>query len=150
MGEPLRVLIAEDSEDDARLLLRQLRLSGYEPIYERVDTPEAMRAALEIPTWDVILCDYVMPRLSVSEALELCRQRGLTVPFIVTSGVFGEYLAARAIAAGAHDYIVKSDLARLVPAIERAREQVQLRRAARQPAGGRLAAPRAKRETVSR
>ncbi len=131
MLEPLRVLIAEDSEDDLLLILRQLRLSGYEPLYERVDTPAAMRAALEIPTWDVILCDYVMPRLSVSEALKLYHERRLSVPFIVISGVFGEYLAGRAIAAGAHDYLVKGDLARLVPAIEEAREKVVIRRAQR-------------------
>jgi CheY-like chemotaxis protein len=132
MPKPLRILIVEDSEDDLLLILRHLRQSGYEPIFERVYTPAALKAALEIPTWDVILCDYVMPQLSVSEALKLSQEKGLDVPFIVISGVFGEYLAARAIAAGAHDYIVKGDLGRLASAIEEARWQAEVRRAEKQ------------------
>jgi len=132
MEKPLRVLIAEDSEDDLLLILRELRRGGYEPVFERVDNAAALKAALEIPTWDVILCDYVMPQLSFSEALRIYQQQGLDVPFIVISGVFGEYLAARAIAAGAHDYLAKGDLGRLAPAIEEARQELEIRRAEKQ------------------
>lgn len=129
MGEPLRILIAEDSEDDLLLILRELRHGGYDPVFERVDTPAALRAALEIPTWDIILCDYVMPQLSMTEALKQCREKAPEVPFIVISGVFGEYMAARALAAGARDYLVKGDLPCLVPAIRKACEEAPQRRA---------------------
>jgi len=135
MDRPLRILIAEDSEDDLLLILRELRRGGYEPLFEWVDNPAALKAALEIPTWDVILCDYVMPQLSFSEALKLYQEKRLDVPLIVISGVFGEYVAARAIAAGACDYLTKGDLGRLVPAIERACQAAQSRRAEKQAKG---------------
>jgi len=137
MGKPLRILIAEDSEDDLLLILRELRNGGYDPVFQLVDTPAAMKAALAIPTWDVILCDYVMPRLSVTEALKLYQDKRLDVPFIVISGVFGEYMAARAIAAGAHDYLVKGDLVRLAPAIQQACAAAELRRAEKHGKGAR-------------
>lgn len=127
MGTSLRILMVDDSEDDVLLVLRHLCRAGYNPVYERVDNEEAMKSALRVPTWDLILCDYVMPKLSLSKALELYHERGVDVPFIVISGVFGEYLAARTIAAGAHDYSVKGDLERLVPAIKEALEKAQIR-----------------------
>jgi PAS domain S-box-containing protein len=133
----LRVLIVEDSEDDALLLLRELRRVGYEPEYERVDTPEAMEKALADPgSWDVIFSDYRMPRFGASEALKMCCASGSEAPFIVVSGKVGEDVAARMIKAGAYDYVMKDNLTRLRTIVERslheAREKRDLRRAGRE------------------
>jgi CheY-like chemotaxis protein len=84
---PLRVLVVEDSEDDALLMLRELRRGGYEPVYERVDTPGAMRRALaERGPWDVVLSDWRMPRFEAPEALEMLRRAGSEAAFIIVSG----------------------------------------------------------------
>ncbi len=128
MGKPLRVLIVEDSEDDATLLLRELRRGGFDPAYERVDTAEAMSAALARQTWDIIISDYVMPRFSGMDALKLLQKSGIDLPFIIVSGKIGEDIAVEAMKAGAHDYITKGNLARLIPAIERELRDVQVRR----------------------
>jgi CheY-like chemotaxis protein len=82
----LRVLIVEDSEDDAVLLLRELERGGYEPTYERVDTPEAMAKALATRSWDVVLSDWQMPRFSATGALEMLREMNAKAPFIIVSG----------------------------------------------------------------
>ncbi|MDH4179852.1 MAG: response regulator [Armatimonadota bacterium] len=144
MGTTLRILIADDSEDDVLMILRELRRSGYDPVHEHVDNAEAFKAALRVPTWDVILCDYVMPQLSVEEALRLRQEKNLGVPFIVISGVFGEYIAARTIAAGAHDYIVKGDLGRLVRVIREALREAELRRSEREGKDRKESATRSK------
>lgn len=115
----LRVLIVEDSEDDTELMLRELRRGGHELTYERVDTPEAMRAALKRETWDVIVADHVMPHFDSLDALTISQKSNLDLPFIIVSGVIGEDTAVAAMRAGAHDYIMKGNLARLGPAIER-------------------------------
>ncbi|MBI4771868.1 MAG: response regulator, partial [Chloroflexi bacterium] len=83
MSTPLRVLIVEDSEDDALLLLRELRRGGYASAYERVETPEAMRAALARQPWDIVLSDYSMPHFSGPAALALLQESGLDLPFII-------------------------------------------------------------------
>lgn len=127
MGIPLRVLIVEDSEDDAQLLLRALRLGGHDSTFERVDTPGAMLAALEKQTWDIVIADYVMPRFSGLAALKVLQQRALDLPFIVVSGQIGEDTAVEAMKAGAHDYITKGNLARLVPAVERELREAAIR-----------------------
>lgn len=119
MGSPLRVLMVEDSEDDAILLIRELRRGGYDPTSERVDTPEAMKVALDKKTWDVIIADYVMPHFSGLGALSLLQESGLDLPFIIVSGKVGEEIAVEAMKAGANDYFLKGNLARLVPAIQR-------------------------------
>ena len=119
MAKPLRVLFVEDREQDVDLLVLELRRGGYDPARERVDTPEAFGAALGRQAWDIILCDYRMPRFSALEALELFRERGVDVPFIVVSGTVGEETAVEALRAGAHDFMAKGKLARLIPAIER-------------------------------
>lgn len=123
----LRVLIVEDSEDDARLLVRRLEQAGFEPEALRVDTPEAMKAALARQSWDLVLCDYVMPQFSGPEALELLRQSGLDLPFIVISGKVGEEAALPMLMAGAHDFITKGGTTRLVPAIVREVQQARIR-----------------------
>ena len=119
MDASIRILIVDDSENDTVLLLDQLRGSGYDPTFERVDTPEAMHAALDQQPWDLILADYAMPRFSGAAALSLMRQRGLDVPFILVSGVVDEEKAVTMMRAGAHDYIEKGNLTRSAPAIER-------------------------------
>ena len=119
MGKPLRVLIVEDSEDDALLLVRHLRNGGFEPAYERADTADAMSAALDAKPWDVIISDYGLPGFSLLGALELMKSRDLDLPFIIVSGVIGEEKAADLMRAGAHDLVLKGNLSRLVPAIER-------------------------------
>jgi len=132
MGALLRVLIVEDSEDDAALLVRELRRAGYDLQFHRVETSEAMEAALEQHTWDVVIADYVMPGFDGLAALRLMKEKGLDLPFIVVSGKIGEETAVEAMKAGAHDYIVKGSLARLVPAIERELQEARVRREHRQ------------------
>ncbi len=83
MSRPLRVLIVEDSEDDALLLLRELRRSGYDPSFERVDTPHAMNSALDRQTWDIVIADYAMPHFSTPAALELLKAKEIDLPFII-------------------------------------------------------------------
>jgi len=129
---PLRVLIVEDSEDDADLLLRELRRGGYAPAFERVDTPGAMRAALDRNSWDIVLSDFSLPQFSGLAALALLQERGPDLPFILLSGTIGEETAVAAMKAGAHDFMLKGHLARLVPAIERELREAGERRARRQ------------------
>jgi CheY-like chemotaxis protein len=90
MGTPIRVLVVEDSEDDAALLLRELRRGGYNPVSERVDTHVSMNDALAKQAWDLIICDYTMPHFSAPAALGLLKNTGLDVPFIIVSGNIGE------------------------------------------------------------
>ncbi len=126
---PLRVLLVEDSADDALLLLRELRRGGYEVLHERVDTAEGMRAALEKRDWDVVISDHAMPTFSAPAALELLRENGWQdLPFIIVSGHIGEDAAVKAMKAGAHDFVAKDSLARLVPAIERELRDAEERR----------------------
>jgi len=129
---PLRVLILEDSEDDAALLVLALQDGGYAPAWERVETAAAMAAAIARQPWDVILAAYVMARLTVHEALALLRGRGLDLPFIVVSRKRGEEAAVEAMKDGAHDYILKQNLARLVPAVGRELRDAASRAARRQ------------------
>jgi DNA-binding NtrC family response regulator len=119
LHQPLRCLLVEDNENDALLVLRELRSGGYDVVSERVETAEEMRAALERQPWDAIIADYCMPHFSGLAALELLQSSGLDLPFILVSGTIGEDLAVAAMKAGAHDYLMKGSLARLVPALER-------------------------------
>lgn len=133
MNTPLRLLIIEDYEKDAQLLIRTLRREGIELYTERVDDAKAMEEALERGTWDLAISDCHMPRFSVERALEMWQRQGGDQPFIVVSGAIGEEQAVALLKAGAHDFVKKENLARLVPAIERelrdARER-QARKAA--------------------
>ena len=128
MSTPLRVLVVEDSEDDALLLLRELRRGGYKPTHERVDTAADMEAALEKRDWDLVISDHSMPTFSSSAALELLQRKGLDLPFIIVSGKIGEDVAVAAMKAGAHDYIMKDNLARLNTAIDRELGEAEERR----------------------
>ena len=126
---PLRALVVEDSEFDARMLITILRKGGYEVAFERVQTPAALTGALDAKTWDVILADYNMPGFSAPEALRMVQEKGLDIPFIIISGGIGEDIAVAAMKAGAHDYLMKGNLARLVPAVERELREASSRRA---------------------
>jgi len=119
MDKPIRVLIVDDSEDDGLLLLRNLKNGGFNPSYEQMDTAEAMSKALDNQTWDVILCDNSMPGFDASSALELYKDKGLDLPFIIVSGTIADETAVAAMKAGAHDYIMKGNLARLSSAVDR-------------------------------
>jgi signal transduction histidine kinase len=128
MPIPLRVLIVEDSEDDTALLVRELGRGGYEVTFERVDSASALAVALEKREWDLVVCDYSMPHFSGSEALRLLRGKGSELPFIYLSGTIGEETAVTALKQGAQDYLMKDNLKRLIPAIERELREVELRR----------------------
>lgn len=128
MSKPLRVLIVEDSEDDAELLAYQLESSGFDTTYQRVATPTAMSTALDNKQWDVVIADYSLPQFSATAALTLLQEKGLDLPFIIVSGSIGDGIAVAAMKAGAHDYIMKGNLARLVPAIERELQEASNRR----------------------
>lgn len=116
---PLRLLLIEDSEDDAALVVRELSRAGYAVFPERVDTPEALTAALERQRWDLAIADYTMPHFSGTAALALLREYDAEMPFIFVSGTIGEEAAVVAMKTGAHDYVMKGHLKRLVPAVER-------------------------------
>ncbi len=128
MAGPLRVLIVEDSEDDAFLMVRCVRQGGIDPGFERVETREAMRDALRKRAWDLILCDCVLPDFDAKGALELVRDFDLDVPFIVISGVLPEDELVQLMKAGAHDVIAKNNLSRLLPAIKRELTEAAVRR----------------------
>ena len=127
MSRPLRVLIIEDREPDALLLLRELKQAGFQVSHERVETPEATARALDGSPWDLIISDYHLPRFDANQALALVKERKLDVPFIIVSGAVSEDVAIEAIRAGAHDFLAKGHFARLIPAIERELRDVQLR-----------------------
>src|ERR1700687_6069760 len=131
MNKTLRVLNVENSEQDAALLTRFLSRSGSEIVSDRVDTREAMTQALESRRWDVVLCDYSMPKFSALAALALMKEMKMDIPFIVISGSVGEAVAVEAMRAGAHDYLMKDNLVRLVPTIERELQEAENRRARR-------------------
>ena len=130
-SRPLRVLIVEDSELDALLLKRALERGGFSPMTKRVYTAQAMEQALEEQEWDIILCDHAMPFFNAPEALETVKKRGLDVPFIIVSGYIEEETAVAAMKAGAHDYVMKDRLARLLPVVERELKEAEVRRAQR-------------------
>jgi two-component system, cell cycle sensor histidine kinase and response regulator CckA len=127
MGTPLRALIVEDSPDDIELLLIHLRRSGYDVSYQTVDDPAAMGKALAEQPWDIILCDHAMPHFSSDLALAMVKEKHLDIPFIIVSGAIGEEHAVNAMRSGCHDYVMKSNLARLVPAIQREMRDAHVR-----------------------
>ena len=115
----MRVLFVEDSDDDIMLVIRELEQAGYEITFASVDNAAALRAALEHGRWDVVIVDYSLPRFSAPEALAVVKERGLDLPCIVVSGSMDEAIVLTTMRFGACDYLLKGNLARLVPAIER-------------------------------
>ncbi len=128
MGIPLRVLMIEDSEDDAALLVRELRRGDYDVQLERVDKSSALVSAFEKQDWDLIISDFSMPRFSGPEALRMLRSKGCEKPFIFVSGTIGEETAVAALRGGAQDYLMKTNLKRLVPAVQRALREAEDRK----------------------
>ena len=128
MKGPLRALIVEDEQDDCDLLVRELRNQGYELDYIRVDTAEAMEAALDTRSWDIVFSDWGMPRFSAIGALTVLQKKAIDLPFIIVSGTIGEETAVEALRSGAHDFLLKRQLVRLVPAVERELREAKFRR----------------------
>ncbi|HEV8700779.1 MAG TPA: response regulator [Candidatus Polarisedimenticolia bacterium] len=128
MGKPLRLLIIEDSEDDAEFVLRELRQDGFDPAWERVDTAEGMQSALARQDWDIIISDHSMPVFSAPAALALLHRTGRDIPFIIVSGSIGEEQAVQAMKLGAKDYILKGRLTKLPAAVTREVREAELRR----------------------
>src|SRR5258708_357115 len=117
MSEPLRLLIVEDSLNDTLFIVRELLRGGFQVSSERVETAAAMKAALKSAHWDIIISDYVLPRFNGAEALAIYKALELDIPFIMVSGVMGEDRAVEMVKAGAHEYVMKDKLQRLVPAV---------------------------------
>ena len=132
MPRVLSLLLVEDCEDDELLLLMCLRKAGFEPVHQRVDSPAAMAAALEARPWELVISDHNMPNFSAPAALQLLRGKGFDLPFIIVSGSIGEEAAVSAMKAGAQDYLLKGNLARLPAAIERELKDAAERRARRE------------------
>jgi len=132
MGRALNVLLVEDSDDDAELVLRELQRGGFDLVCERVQTREAMSATLPKLRWDVIVSDYSLPKFSAPDAFATLLATGLDIPFIIVSGTVGEETAVRAMKLGVQDFIVKGSLHRLIPAIERELREQEGREARRQ------------------
>ena len=119
MAQKLRVLIVEDTEQDAALLVRELKRGGFDLIYKRVENAEQMTAAIEAQEWDIVVSDYSLPRFSAPAALKLVKETGLDLPFIVVSGTISEDVAVEVMRAGARDFMAKGQFSRLLPAIAR-------------------------------
>jgi PAS domain S-box-containing protein len=128
MPNVLKVLLVEDSEEDSLLLLRELTRGGYAPVHRRVETAASLRLALESEPWDLILSDYRMPAFNAPGALQVLHESGQDIPFIIISGKIGEDLAVAAMKSGANDYLMKGNLARLVPVVERELRDAEDRR----------------------
>ncbi len=128
MQKNLKLLIIEDSDFDARIVEKILRQGGYEPISHRVDSETTLRDALGKNDWDVILSDYNLPGFTACDALRILKMSGLDIPFIIVSGDIEEYEAAAVMKSGAHDFLKKGELARLVVAVERETREAQVRR----------------------
>jgi PAS domain S-box-containing protein len=123
----INVLMVDDSEDDVLLIIRKLKKGGYHPIYQRVETAAAMTTALQEKRWDIILCDYKMPHFDAPSAIALFKNSNLDIPLIVVSGTIGEETAVECMRLGAQDYLMKSNLSRLCPAISRELEDAKIR-----------------------
>jgi DNA-binding response OmpR family regulator len=119
LGKPLKVLMIEDSDDDAHLIAGELRHGGFEVDYSRVDTSSVLEDALTDCSWDIILCDHAMPKLCAPEAVAILRRNKVNIPVIIVSGWISEDLAKATVDAGANDFVSKRELHKLVPVIEK-------------------------------
>lgn len=132
MSDPLRVLVIEDSESDAALVVRQLEQAGHAPSWLRVDGEESLRGALDAERWDVVISDYRLPGFDAAKALTIVRAVERDLPFIVVSGTIGDETAVALMKAGAQDYLRKENLTRLAPAVERELAEARMRLLQRQ------------------
>jgi PAS domain S-box-containing protein len=147
MDTSLRILIVEDSEDDELLIIRELKKGGYNPIYARVETAAAMKKALKEKQWDIILCDYSLPKFNAPSAIAVLKEVNIYIPIIIVSGTIGEDVAIECMRLGAHDYIMKNNLSRLCPAIARELEDAKVRNKQQQAESEREAALKSLRES---
>lgn len=132
MPNPLRVLVVEDSVDDTFFIVRELQRGGFNVDFERVETPAAMQTALQSSKWDVVISDFSMPMFGGAAALSLYQQSGLDAPFILVSGTMGEDIAVEMLKAGAHHYVMKDNLGKLVSAVSRELLAAEQRRICRE------------------
>jgi DNA-binding NtrC family response regulator len=128
MKTKLRLLLVEDSPEDAALMRHELERAGYDVASERIETENAFRRALTQGTWDAILCDFTLPQFSGESALRIVRESDADLPFIYVSGTIGEDVAVEAMKSGAQDYVLKNNLKRLAPAVERELREAGVRR----------------------
>ena len=127
MEKELRILIIEDNENDAALIIRYLKKAEFNIAYEVVDTATALESALEKDHWDFVICDYTLPQFNALSALSILQSTKIDIPFIVVSGTVGEETAVEIMKAGAHDYIMKDNLTRLVPVFQRELAEAAIR-----------------------
>lgn len=132
----IKILIVEDSEDDAILLIRWIKKDGLDPIYKRIDSLKAMKAALNKEEWNIILSDYSLSKFNALDALNLLRKNNNEIPFIIVSGTVGEDIAVKTMRKGANDYLMKDNLVRLVPSIKRELQETEIKRERREAIGG--------------
>jgi two-component system, cell cycle sensor histidine kinase and response regulator CckA len=128
MSNVLHILLVEDSENDALLLIRHIQRSGYEVVFDRVVDSTSMNESLRRQSWDIVIADYALPAFNGMSALALFKEKKIDIPFIIVSGTIGEDVAIQAMKAGAHDYVMKGNLARLIPAIQRELDEAEIRR----------------------
>ena len=147
MDTSLRVLIVEDSEDDELLIIRELKKGGYNPVYERVETAAALKKALKEKQWDIILCDYSLPKFNAPSAIAILKEANIEIPLIIVSGTIGENVAIECMRLGAQDYTMKGNLSRLCPAIARELEDAKVRNKQQQAESEREAALKSLRES---
>ena len=130
--QSLRVLMIDDSENDVLLIIRELKRGGFNPVYKRVETNAPMKKSLQEKQWDIILCDYKMPNFSAPAAIALLKETKTDIPIIIVSGNIGEETAIECMRLGAQDYIMKTNLSRLCPAITRELEEFKNRQKKKQ------------------
>jgi DNA-binding NtrC family response regulator len=128
----IKILIAEDSEDDAALLVRRIKKDGLDPVYKRVNSLKEMKNAINKEEWNIILSNYNMPNFSGLDAINLLRQKNSDIPLIIISGTVGEDAAVKTIRKGANDYLTKDNLVRLVPSIRRELQEAEIKRERRE------------------
>src|SRR5579872_6300406 len=127
MAIPLKVLISEDREDDALLIVDELSQSGYQVAWKRVETPAEMRAALSLQSWDLIIADHDLPQFTALGALAISKEFGRDIPFLIVSGAMREIDAVAGMRAGVHDYLLKNNLTRLGPVVDRELREAEVR-----------------------
>lgn len=132
MKLPLRVLLVEDSESDADLIVRQLKKAEYSVHHERIENAQEMKKALEKQMWDIVISDYKLPRFNAAAALTLLQKAKIDIPFVIVSGSMEEELAVELMKAGAHDYLTKNKLVRLAQVVKRELAEAQMRRERKQ------------------
>ncbi len=142
MGVPLRLLLIEDYEEFAHSLVLKLKNNGYDVAHERVDTSAALHSALDNATWDLVLSDYQLPNFNAIDALTIFKKKEIDIPFIVVTGTVGEETAVEVMKAGAHDYVFKGNLTRLIPVLKRELREAAMRSKLRESEGQLRQAPK--------